>query len=85
MQLLEPVEIDELLEESYAEFRRYSSTPIGVKADESYKRLTRYYLPAIGAECPAYGKALGKTLQWLSEQRDARSRTPTIRTPLAPI
>lgn len=76
---------DELLEEAYAEFRCYSSTPNGTKADESYNRLVRYYLPAIGAECPAYGKALGKTLQWLNEQRDERSRAPTMSTPLAPI
>jgi hypothetical protein len=84
LQLPRSVETDELLTEAYAELRCYSSTPNDAKANESYNRLMRYYLPAIGAECPAYGKALGGTLQWLADRRTA-NQAVTSQTPLSPI
>jgi hypothetical protein len=69
---------DELLRGAERQLRTFSSTRDEGIADEAYEALVRCYLPAVGADCPAYGVALTKCLDWLLEQRAASGWKPTV-------
>lgn len=61
---------DQLLAEASRELRRFSTARSDAEAYEAFHSLVHCHLPAVGADCPAYGAALTKCLDWLMRERE---------------
>src|ERR1041385_5948781 len=71
-----PMTMEALLTEASRELRRYSSARSDAEAREAFDALVRCHLPAVGADCPAYGHALQRCIERLMEERSRRRYIP---------
>lgn len=72
------MEQDDNLREASAQLRRLSSARNDADANEAFNALVHYAIPAVGADCPAYGAALSKCLDLLLAQRAVQGWVPSI-------